>query len=117
MTARRASAEQNSAYGSTTPTHPPRRDPAPAAAAYGCPEMPEEPAESRERPYPETWERVAELRVFRTTVERWQRLISWRADMQRRGWRLLRVDSKDNELHAVFGRTREALLGREERSS
>ncbi len=56
--------------------------------------MPERAAgstDSAERPYPADWEEVAELRVFRTTEERWQRLINWRSDMRRKGWRLLRV--------------------------
>lgn len=74
--------------------------------------MPENQPEARERPYPESWEHVAEIRVFRTTVERWQRLIRWRAEMRRKGWKLLRVDSHENEMHAVFGRTREKLLSR-----
>lgn len=76
--------------------------------------MPENRPGPNDRPYPETWEQVAELRVFRTSVERWQRLIRWRADMRRKGWKLLRVDSRGPEMHAIFGRTREALLAREQ---
>jgi hypothetical protein len=64
------------------------------------------------RPYPEDWENVAELRVFRTTEERWQRLIAWRAEMQRKGWKLLQVTASMGEMVAVFGRTRADLLAR-----
>jgi hypothetical protein len=66
-----------------------------------------------ELPYPEDWEAVAELRVFRTTEQRWQRLIGWRAEMGRKGWRLLQVNADRGEMVAVFGRTKEQLLQRE----
>jgi len=59
------------------------------------------------------WEEVAELRVFRTTEERWQRLIGWRTEMRRKGWRLLRVGSVPGEMVAVFGRTKDELLERQ----
>ena len=62
------------------------------------------------RPYPESWERVAELRVFRTTAERWQQLIGWRQEMRRKGWKLLHVSSERGEMFAVFGRTRPELM-------
>ncbi|MDH3455792.1 MAG: hypothetical protein OER90_03030 [Gemmatimonadota bacterium] len=65
------------------------------------------------RPYPENWEAVAELRVFRTTEERWQRLIGWRAEMGRKGWKLLQVSADRGEMVAVFGRTKDQLLQRE----
>jgi len=58
------------------------------------------------KPYPLQWEAVADLRVFRTTSEEWEKLIGWRADMRRRGWKLLRVSSDGPELVAVFGRTK-----------
>ena len=58
------------------------------------------------KPYPAQWERVADLRVFRTTTEDWEKLIAWRADMRKRGWRLLRVSHEGLELVAVFGRTK-----------
>lgn len=58
------------------------------------------------KPYPADWESVADLRVFRTSAEDWQRLVSWRQEMQRRGWRLLRVTHDGPELIAVFGRTK-----------
>lgn len=58
------------------------------------------------KPYPAQWERVADLRVFRTTTEDWEKLIAWRADMRKRGWRLLRVSHEGPELVAVFGRTK-----------
>jgi hypothetical protein len=61
---------------------------------------------SASKPYPAQWERVADLRVFRTTTEDWQKLIAWRADMRKRGWRLLRVSHDGPELVAVFGRTK-----------
>ncbi len=69
-------------------------------------------AEPDDRPYPLDWEDVAELRVFRTTEERWQRLIGWRAEMQRKGWKLLRVSADGGEMVAVFGRTKDELLSR-----
>jgi hypothetical protein len=58
------------------------------------------------KPYPDHWETVADLRVFRTTSEEWEKLIGWRADMRRRGWKLLRVSSDGPELVAIFGRTK-----------
>lgn len=67
-------------------------------------------ARSSDRPYPKDWEKVAELRVFRTTAERWQQLIGWRAEMQRKGWKLLHVSADAGEMLAVFGRTRPELL-------
>jgi hypothetical protein len=54
---------------------------------------------------------VADLRVFRTTSEEWEKLIGWRADMGKRGWRLLRVSSDGPELIAVFGRTKTDRAG------
>jgi len=32
------------------------------------------------KPYPAQWERVADLRVFRTSPEAWEKLIAWRTD-------------------------------------
>lgn len=58
------------------------------------------------KPYPPQWETVADLRVFRTTNEEWQKLLAWRADMRRRGWKLLRVSTDGPELVAIFGRTK-----------
>lgn len=58
------------------------------------------------KPYPAQWEAVAELRVFRTTAEQWEKLISWRNDMRKRGWKLLRVSSDGPEMVAVFGRSK-----------
>jgi hypothetical protein len=58
------------------------------------------------KPYPQQWEEVADLRVFRTTAEEWDKLLSWRTDMRKRGWKLLRVSSDGPELVAIFGRTR-----------
>jgi hypothetical protein len=61
---------------------------------------------SSSKPYPAHWENVADLRVFRTTAQEWEKLIGWRADMTKRGWRLLRVSSEGAEMVAVFGRTK-----------
>jgi hypothetical protein len=58
------------------------------------------------KPYPQQWEEVAALRVFRTTAEEWEKLLGWRTDMRKRGWKLLRVTSEGPELVAVFGRTK-----------
>jgi hypothetical protein len=65
--------------------------------------------QDRNKPYPEAWEQVADLRVFRTTASDWDRLISWRQDMWKRGWKLLRVTCDDVELVAVFGKTKSDL--------
>jgi hypothetical protein len=59
------------------------------------------------KPYPAQWEQVADLRVFRTTSEEWEKLIGWRADMRKRGWKLLRVSSEGTEMVAIFGRTKD----------
>ncbi|MGB7213102.1 MAG: hypothetical protein WBC97_10815 [Gemmatimonadales bacterium] len=67
-----------------------------------------------DRGYPNAWERVAELRVFRTPLTAWERLIAWRADMRKRGWRLLRVTSDSKELVAVFGKTKPELTARDD---
>jgi hypothetical protein len=73
------------------------------------------PADSLDdRPYPETWEAVAELRVFRATAPKWTSLIGWRAEMRRKGWKLLRVTTDSGEITAVFGRTRTELKRRSE---
>jgi hypothetical protein len=58
------------------------------------------------KPYPAHWEQVADLRVFRTTAQEWEKLIAWRADMRKRGWKLLRVASEGADMVAVFGRTK-----------
>ncbi|HXW96334.1 MAG TPA: hypothetical protein VEI47_02030 [Gemmatimonadales bacterium] len=58
------------------------------------------------RPYPDSWEQVADLRVFRTDAADWDRLATWRQDMRKRGWKLLKVTSDDVELVAVFGKTK-----------
>lgn len=57
-------------------------------------------------PYPPHWENVADLRVFRTTPEAWEKLIGWRTDMLKRGWKLLKVSSESSEVVAIFGRTK-----------
>jgi hypothetical protein len=67
---------------------------------------------SEPRPYPDAWENVAELRVFRTTSRRWASLIDWRRDMRRKGWTLLRVATERGDVVAVFGRTKGELLAR-----
>ena len=58
------------------------------------------------KPYPPHWDAVADLRVFRTTTQEWEKLIGWRADMAKRGWKLLRVSSDGPEMIAIFGRTK-----------
>ena len=57
-------------------------------------------------PYPPHWENVADLRVFRTTPTEWEKLIGWRTDMRKRGWKLLKVQTEDTEVVAIFGRTK-----------
>jgi hypothetical protein len=57
-------------------------------------------------PYPPHWENVADLRVFRTTAAEWEKLIAWRTDMRKRGWKLLKITSEDVEVVAIFGRTK-----------
>ena len=79
--------------------------------ALGLPARPDSP---QGQPYPPDWEDVAELRVLRTRDQHWQRLIGWRAELNRMGWRLLRVNASDGELVAVFGRTKDKLLRRSE---
>ncbi len=66
------------------------------------------------KPYPPDWDRVADLRVFRTSPQEWQKLIGWRWDMKTKGWRLLQVTSGASNLVAVFGRTRAELLSGQE---
>ncbi|MFQ5702851.1 MAG: hypothetical protein ACE5HT_02390 [Gemmatimonadales bacterium] len=65
------------------------------------------------RPYPADWEQVAELRVFRTSPETWEKLISWRNDMRQKGWRLLQVSDQQGDMVAVFGRTKRELLAKQ----
>jgi hypothetical protein len=74
--------------------------------------MPSAESPSKDHLYPVNWESVAELRVFRTAPDRWQRVIGWRAEMRRRGWRLLQVSHVGGEMVVVFGRTRAELLAR-----
>ena len=70
------------------------------------------PTEEEALPYPREWEDVAEVRVFRTSQEQWSRLIGWRREMRRRGWKLLRVQTDRREMVAVFGRTKPDLKTR-----
>lgn len=74
--------------------------------------MPDPANAASSRAYPETWEAVAELRVFRTTAPKWASLIGWRGEMRRKGWKLLRVVTESGEIVAVFGRTRAELKQR-----
>jgi len=67
---------------------------------------------SADQPYPPFWEDVAELRVLRTAERDWERLIGWRAELGRKGWRLLQVSVDVNEIVAVFGRTKTELLNK-----
>ncbi len=64
---------------------------------------------SQAKPYPPSWENVADLRVLRTTAGDWPKLISWRTEMSRLGWKLLQVNSDESELVAVFGKTKAGL--------
>jgi len=64
------------------------------------------PGASKSTPYPPHWENVADLRVFRTTAPEWEKLITWRNDMLKRGWKLLKVTSEETEVVAIFGRTK-----------
>lgn len=75
--------------------------------------MPEESGNAPAPPYPDAWDRVAEIRVFRTNPNEWERLIAWRGDMRRKGWKLLRVNTRAEELTAVFGRTRPEMQPKE----
>lgn len=59
-----------------------------------------------DRPYPAKWESVAHLRVFRTAPGDWPKVVGWRTDMLKRGWRLLKVSSDAEEIVAVFGKTK-----------
>jgi len=86
MTIYSSTSKQNSAYGPTTST--------PVTAKPSS------------VPYPPHWENVADLRVFRTTAAEWEKLIGWRTDMRKRGWKLLKVSSEDTEVVAIFGRTK-----------
>ena len=64
------------------------------------------PGSPKSAPYPPHWENVADLRVFRTTAQEWEKLIGWRTDMLKRGWKLLKVMSEETEVVAIFGRTK-----------
>jgi hypothetical protein len=64
------------------------------------------PGSPKPVPYPRHWENVADLRVFRATAEEWEKLIVWRTDMLKRGWKLLKVTSEETEVVAIFGRTK-----------
>ena len=44
--------------------------------------------------------------MFRTSTGEWDKVVTWRADMLKRGWRLLRVSSDNEEIVAVFGKTK-----------
>lgn len=86
MTIYSSTSKQNSAYGPATST--------PVTAKPSS------------VPYPPHWENVADLRVFRTSAAEWEKLIGWRTDMRKRGWKLLKVSSEDTEVVAIFGRTK-----------
>jgi hypothetical protein len=68
--------------------------------------MSKEDPTNRTDHYPRSWEHVAQLRVFRTSTGEWDKVVSWRADMVKRGWKLLRVSTDAEEIVAVFGKTR-----------
>jgi hypothetical protein len=79
--------------------------------------LPARPKSSQGKPYPPSWDAVAELRVLRTRETHWQSLIGWRTELSRTGWRLLSVNASDGQLVAVFGRTKTDLLQRDEDST
>jgi len=56
--------------------------------------------------YPAHWNEVADVRVLRAKPEEWPKLSTWRRDMTRRGWLLLKVSTSDTELTAVFGKAK-----------
>jgi hypothetical protein len=56
--------------------------------------------------YPAHWNDLADVRVLRARPDEWPKLSTWRRDMTRRGWALLRVTTTDDELTAVFGKTK-----------
>lgn len=64
------------------------------------------PAKPSDRPYPANWEAVADLKVLRTASGDWDKVVAWRTDMLKRGWKLLRITSDGSETVAVFGKTR-----------
>jgi hypothetical protein len=74
--------------------------------------MPAQTHRSKNQPYPPAWEHVAELRVLRTGERDWERLIGWRAELGRKGWRLLQVNAESGDIVAVFGRTKRELLSK-----
>ena len=74
--------------------------------------MPDSTDAPGRQPYPDAWEEVAELRVFRTTAPKWASLIAWRAEMRHKRWKLLKVTTESDEIVAVFGRTRTELRQR-----
>jgi len=74
--------------------------------------MPTRPSRSTDQPYPPSWEEVAELRVLRAAERDWERLIGWRAELGKKGWRLLQVSAEAGEIIAVFGRTKSELLNK-----
>ncbi|MBE0590900.1 MAG: hypothetical protein IH616_00700 [Gemmatimonadales bacterium] len=50
--------------------------------------------------------------MLRTAERDWERLIGWRAELGRKGWRLLQVTAESGEIVAVFGRTKSELLNK-----
>jgi hypothetical protein len=68
--------------------------------------MAKEDIPNRADHYPRSWEHVAQLRVFRTSTGEWDKVVGWRTDMLKRGWKLLRVSTDAEEIVAVFGKTR-----------
>ena len=61
---------------------------------------------TKDKPYPDAWEQVADLRVFRTDPAEWEKFIGWRQDMKKHGWKLLKVTNESGELVAVFGKSK-----------
>lgn len=64
-----------------------------------------------DKPYPAHWDQVAEIRVLRAPANDWDKLSVWGADMKKRGWRLLQVNSDSGQIVAVFGKSRSGHAG------
>jgi hypothetical protein len=58
------------------------------------------------KPYPAAWDRASEIRVLRAPAGEWTKVVAWRTDLARHGWKLVQLSSDDREITAVFGKTR-----------
>ena len=64
------------------------------------------PPHRTQKPYPAAWERATEIRVLRAPAGEWTKVVAWRTDLGRHGWKLLQLSSDDVEITAVFGKIR-----------